>query len=167
MAKRLTKDEWAQARVAWETNPDMSDQAIAELFGITKQAVMEKRKRDEWARVGAMQNINQRAQLSADKTCLNLAIGKVKSDTIDLAVEIRADVLDRHRADWAEHRNHFTVAGIAKDFELGKSAKITAEMLKIRQEGERKAFGLDEQQSTDNKTSLADAITSLIDKLPN
>lgn len=167
MAKRLSKDEWAAARVKWESDPEATDTSIAKLFGTTRQAVAGMRDRSGWAKVGVLQAVQQRAQLMADKSCSNIALGNIKSDAIDIAVEIRADVIERHRGDWAEHRKYFTIAGIAADFDLGKSAKITAEMLKIRQEGERKSYGLDEVQATDKKESLADAITSLIDKLPN
>jgi len=78
---------------------------------------------------------------------------------------VRADVLDRHRADWSEHRKLFTLQSIAENFDLGKSAKITAEMLKIRQDGERKAYGFDDvtNQPTGN---AADALAELARKLP-
>jgi hypothetical protein len=167
MAKRLTKDEWAQARILWESDTTATDSSIADIYKVSQQAVSKKRLLEGWQKVGALQGVNQRAQLAADKSCIQVVLHNQKADVIDMAVEIRADVLERHRGDWAEHRKYFTIAGIAADFELGKSAKITAEMLKIRQEGERKAYGLDEVQTTDKKESLADAITNLIDKLPN
>lgn len=151
MAKRLSKDEWAAARVKWEGDPEATDTSIAAIFGITKQAVEQQRKKNGWQKVGALQNVSERAQFAADNLA-KLGLDKLKAEAVDMAVEIRADLLDRHRADWAEHRSHFTIAGIAADFELGKSAKITAEMLKIRQEGERKAYGLDDNQAVQPKT---------------
>lgn len=153
MAKRLSKDDWEAARIAWESDLTQTDESIAQKIGMSKAAVVKRRTREGWCRAGALQNIQQRAQLSADlRSNLGVTEGYIKSDSINAAVEIRADVLDRHRADWAEHRQHFTLGAIAADFELGKSAKITAEMLKIRQEGERKAYGLDDSQAQQPKT---------------
>jgi len=148
MAKRLSKDEWAAAPVLWGADPEQTDVSIADRYGVTKQAVTQKRKRDGWQKVGALHSAGQRAQFVADsKHCPNVVLGNIKAKTVDLAVEIRADVLGRHRNDWVEHREHFTLKDIADNFDLGKSAKITAEMLKIRQEGERKAYGLDDTQA--------------------
>lgn len=148
MTKRLSLEEWEAARIAWESDLTQTDESIASKIGLSKAAVVKKRHQQKWCRVGTLQNVQERAQFTADlKSKLGVNEVTPKNGSIDRAVEIRADVLDRHRADWAEHRNHFTIAGIAADFELGKSAKITAEMLKIRQEGERKAYGLDDSQA--------------------
>ena len=166
MAKRLTKDEWAAARILWESDNEQTDASISERYGVSKQAVVQKRQRDQWQKIGALHSAGQRAQFMADsKSCQNIALGNIKSDSVDLAVEIRADVIDRHRGDWAEHRKHFTVSSISDDFEMGKKAKITAEMLKIRQEGERKAYGLDDVTNTPS-TSIADAMAELAQRLP-
>lgn len=168
---RLTKDQWSSARIEWESDRSVNDSMIAEKYGISQQAVTKKRTHEQWHRAGVLQNISQRAQIEADAR-LCQKNGEVvphnqKADVVDAAIEIRAEVLNRHRDDWNEHRNLFTLGGIAENFELGKSAKITAEMLKIRQEGERKAYGLDEQQQQSKGDTLADAVTALIDKLPN
>ena len=164
MAKRLSKDEWATARVMWESDQSATDTSVAGVFGVSKQAVEQQRKKNNWQKVGAIQNVSERAQFAADNLS-KLGLDKQKASSIDSAVEIRADVIDRHRGDWAEHRKHFTVVAISSDFELGKSAKITAEMLKIRQEGERKAYGLDDVTNTPS-TSIADAMADLAQRLP-
>jgi len=61
----------------------------------------------------------------------------------------RADVIERHRAAWADHRKHFTTVDIAANFEIGKSAKISSEMRSIRQKGERAAYGLDDSSASE------------------
>lgn len=50
MAKRLSKDEWAAARVKWEGDPEATDTSIAAIFGISKQAVEQQRKKNYWRR---------------------------------------------------------------------------------------------------------------------
>lgn len=142
---RLTKDQWSAARIKWESDPAMTDHKLAEILGVSKQAVEQQRKKNKWQKAGALQNVNERAQFAADNLA-KLGLDKQKADAVNAAVEIRAKLLEQHREDWKEHREQFSIPDIAANFELGKSAKITAEMLKIRQEGERKAYGLDEQQ---------------------
>lgn len=161
---RLTKDQWSSARIEWESNSTVNDSMLAEKYGITQQAVTKKRMADGWQRAGVMQNIAQRAQIQADEsevaqsssttgTATKVVQHNQKADVVNTAVEIRAKLLETHREDWKEHRQQFTISEIANDFTLGKSAKITAEMLKIRQEGERKAYGLDEQQAQESKST--------------
>jgi hypothetical protein len=159
MARRLSREEWAAARLLWEKDPQQFDSTIAEKFGVSKQAVTQRRNAENWQRIGTMHNVSERAHLLADATCRELASDKKKAQAIDEAVEIRARVIEKHRSDWKEHRNQFDIADIARDFELGKSAKITAEMIKIRQEGERKAYGLDEQSNGQNDDVQPVAIT--------
>lgn len=58
-----------------------------------------------------------------------------------------ARIVTRHREDWETHHTTFSVGGIAANFELGKSAKISSEMLAIRQKAERIAWNLEDKAS--------------------
>ena len=62
---------------------------------------------------------------------------------IDAAPDPRADVQRRHRAEWVEHKALVDAAVADSDFEKARLAKILAETIRIRQDGERKAWGLD------------------------
>lgn len=159
MAKRLTSDEWAEARQLWEMDSAATDTSVADKFGVTRQAVAQTRQKQKWQKVGALATVTQRAQLAADaKTCAEQYPG----DAIDAAVDIRADLLGNHRAEWAEHRRLFKLADISESFEKGKSAKISAEMIRIRQDGERKAYGIsDEVQQQDSGARKAPSEMSL------
>lgn len=70
---------------------------------------------------------------------------KKKAEAIDAEATRRADVVQRHRDEWDEHKGIVDTAIGTKDFETAKLAKITAETLKIRQEAERKAWAIDTQ----------------------
>lgn len=59
------------------------------------------------------------------------------------AVALRADIIERHRKEWSVSRGLVGEAVKGRDFERAKLAKITSETLKIIQDGERKAWGLD------------------------
>jgi hypothetical protein len=67
------------------------------------------------------------------------------------AVQLRTELLDRHREEWKLARKLLYRAARealkAKGFETAKFAKITAEALSIVQAGERKAWGLDAAQA--------------------
>ena len=99
-----------------------------------------------------LREVVERAHFKADRRELDakldgqLDAGSSKVPTAASAAaaeDLRADVIERHRADWSEHRKLFTLQEIKDDFEQGKAAKISAEMLALRQKGERAAYGLD------------------------
>lgn len=71
------------------------------------------------------------------------------SENKAMAATVREQVLDRHRREWSAPRALSAEAVRIRDsdpvkaFERAKLAKITAETLKLVQDGERKAIGLD------------------------
>lgn len=151
---RLTKDQWEAARLQWEADPTLAFTEIAKGFGVSEAAVRQRAKAESWIKTGSMKGIAERAQLKADerevaKLRTNFEGEVQKRVAVEVATDIRADVIERHRADWAEHRAHYQTGDIASDFDLGKSAKISAEMLAIRQKAERAAYGLDEATGND------------------
>lgn len=144
---RLTQDQWAAARIKWEADPTLTFEALGKEFGVSDEAIRKRCKSEQWERVASLRSINERAQFKADAKLgakVGGEVGRPTAKTTELAEDIRADVIERHRADWAEHRTHFKTGDIAAEFEIGKSAKISAEMLAIRQKGERAAYGLDD-----------------------
>lgn len=58
-------------------------------------------------------------------------------------VEIRAQVIEKHRREWVAARQLSYEAIKGRDFERAKLAKITAETIAIIQKSERVAYGLD------------------------
>lgn len=166
---RLSPTQWAEARQAWEADPTLTFEALAERLHLSRQAVSKRANAEGWAKVGALRQAAERAQFKADGKVAQVAGATSKKDvsaTFEASVEIRADVIDRHRVDWAEHRKLFAIAEIKKDFENGKKAKISAEMLLIRQKGERAAYGL-EDGSVAPPASTADLLKELVEKLPD
>jgi hypothetical protein len=61
----------------------------------------------------------------------------------DAAVDARAEILKRHRTEWVAPRNQIYKALKSTDIDQAKLAKLAAETLKLIQDGERKAWGLD------------------------
>lgn len=61
----------------------------------------------------------------------------------DVAVDARAHILARHRNEWPAARNQIYKSLKSSDNEGAKLAKLVSETLKLIQDGERKAWGLD------------------------
>lgn len=159
---RLTQDQWAAARIKWEADPALTFQGLGAEFGCSHAAFSQRAKKEGWQRAPDMKSIADRAQIKADAREAAKLTGvsyseTYKNQTREAAEDIRADVIERHRCDWAEHRQHFTVGNIAANFETGKSAKISSEMLAIRQKGERAAYGLDDPKPETNNDWAATA----------
>lgn len=61
----------------------------------------------------------------------------------DVAVDARAQILVRHRNEWTAVRNQLYKALKVGDSDGAKLAKMTSEIMKLMQDGERKAWGID------------------------
>lgn len=157
--KRKYSDEViAAAKALWEGDPQISKRQVAEEMGIPYSMI------DKWSKGGKdgtgikwakrTDNMSERAQAAADKYKGRLselgqeitteqqqqAMAEAAEET---AVELRAKVLERHRREWNVPRALVNEAVKARDFNKAKLAKITSETLKIVQDGERKAWGID------------------------
>jgi hypothetical protein len=150
MAKRPSKDAWADARRTWEADPTETFESVSKTIGVSRVAVSKKASTEGWERVQSLHKIVEKAHLQADKVTPKLfdVSGDAAKSTVAAAIDIRADLLEKHREDWRDHRNLFTLEEIALEFDIGKSAKISAEMLTLRQKGERAAYGLDVEEPT-------------------
>jgi hypothetical protein len=147
----------AAARAMWQGDPNITKQQVAAELGIPYPTVDRWSKGDEgrgnpWAKVAA--DMSPKAHAAADKYRVKLAeLGpeittdqriQTEADAAEqTAVEMRAQVLDRHRKEWNAPRKISYEAVTERNFEKAKLAKITAETLKLVQDGERKAWGID------------------------
>jgi hypothetical protein len=170
MAKRLSADEWAAARGAWEADPSMTMGKLADAVGISKQSVHGRMKKDEaagdpWAKRQTMADIAAQASKVADRDNRIVLVPEIAApppgpDEPDPGVSLkktegqaplglpdpvsqRAEVISRHRREWGIVRGLFGEAVKSRDFEKAKLAKIGSETMSIMHKGERTAWGLD------------------------
>lgn len=76
----------------------------------------------------------------------DISLEKANKVATDAAIDVRAELIETHRAEWSDHREHFPLKDIVAEdggLNLARTAKTTAEFIRIRQEGERQAWGLD------------------------
>jgi hypothetical protein len=152
---RLSANEWQVIRNRWEKDPrDGYAWLVNELdLGISVNAVSQKAKRDGWTKLMSGFELAQAANKRADNSLIlkqnkEYVHGNVHENvhvttSDDDSISIRANILTQHRDDWQEHRATFAIGSMAESLEITKIAKMTAEVIKLRHEGERKAYGLD------------------------
>lgn len=131
--------DWATIRAEYEAGTSQSE--LSRKFSVSRKAIQKHIESEGWT-----QDLEPAIQRKVAEKVAGVVAGcdpKKKAIAIDAEASRRADVTNRHRDEWDEHKNLADEAIGMKDFEIAKLAKITAEMLKIRQEGERKAWGLD------------------------
>jgi hypothetical protein len=140
---RLSRETWADIRAEREAGESFD--ALAKRFGVSKTAIIKRSKLEGWGNGEDVAEIIRRKVTEKVTGVVTDGDLKKRVASIEAAAEKGASVLRTHQAEWEAHRQRFGSA--PEDFELGKLAKISAEMLRIRQEGERRAWGLDSWQS--------------------
>lgn len=150
-------DVKAAARALWEGDPTKSKRMVAEEMGIPYGTIDRWSKGDDgkgekWSK--RTDDMSARAHAAADTYRGKLSeLGpeittqqqrQAEADAAEeTAGELRGAVLARHRKEWNVPRALVQEAVKARDFGKAKLAKITSETLKIIQDGERKAWGID------------------------
>lgn len=148
----------AAARALYEGDPHTTIGNVASEMGIPLETVRRWSKGsgnengEKW--VKRTDNMSERAYKAADAYKGKLSdLGpeitteqqkQAETDAADqTAAELRAQVLDRHRKEWNAPRKISYEAVQERNFDKAKLAKITSETLKLIQDGERKAWGID------------------------
>lgn len=166
---RIPEERYVAARVIYETTPGATFVSVAEETGISARSLEERSKADGvWTRRALLppQGLTEAAQAVADRYTGKLAeYGDditadqkqiaVRETAVEVAVDIRAQLLDRHRKEWGAVRQLVYANIKGKEFnDQCKLAKISAETLQIIQQNERKAYGLEKGEGDDKKVTL-------------
>lgn len=138
MSRRSDVD-WESIRAEYETGS--SQVALSKKHGVSRAAIQKHIAAEGWA-----QDVAPVIQRKVAEKVAGVVAGcspEKKAAALDEAAERTAAVVNRHRDEWDSHMRLLNNAIKSEDFGKAKLAKITAETLKIRQDGERKAWGLD------------------------
>jgi hypothetical protein len=136
---RLTADQWETVRAEREAGSGFRE--LATRWGVSHQAIQKRSSVEGWndgQDVGAAVRRKVAEKVAGVVATAN---PKKKAEAIDAAANRVAQIVTLHQQEWADHREQF--GSVPEHFEAGKLAKISAEMLRIRQDGERRAHGLD------------------------
>lgn len=152
----------AAARALFEGQPGATIDTVAAEVGVEPKLIRAWKAEGKWVvATKAAAGLSARAAELANNFKVRMSqIGTPLSDEVaaaeaarevgqEFAVDVRAEVLSRHRREWAAPRKvayeALQQAGkgdVAGAFERAKLAKITAETLTLVQVGECRAFGL-------------------------
>jgi hypothetical protein len=154
-------ERMAAARALFESIPLSTPETVAAEAGVAPYWVRRWRREGDWKKaIRALPDLSARAGQLADNFKTKMSdLGKPLDDATasrevsadlatDFAVDVRAQVLDRHRKEWAAPRAIAYKAikeaeqDVAKGFERAKLAKITSETLTLIQGGECRAYGI-------------------------
>lgn len=164
---RLTSDQWAAVRLEWEGEPVATYSSLAAKYNIEVSNISRRCAKEGWVKRGQLASINEAAQRKADARCdangnanaseTQRACGAADLATRDESIDLRAEVLERHRREWSELEAFRKVAlkamkdaheaGDREAWSVAKTAADTAKSnisaLEIKQQGERRAWGLE------------------------
>lgn len=132
--------DWDSIRAEYEAGASQSE--LAKKYGVSRTAIQKHITSESWS-----QDISKTLNQLTEAKVAGVVAGcnpKKKAAALNRAAEDRAQVIERHRREWRAHEAIIVQVMADRDFEGAKLAKITAETLKIRQEGERKAWGIAE-----------------------
>ena len=139
---KLTSEQWNEIRARKEAGE--SSEVLGPAYGVSPQAVRKRAKKEGW--IEATEDIGGLIRKKVARQVAGI-VATATPEKKALALEIAAGkvvtVIERHRQEWDEHREISDAAISEKNFELAKLAKITGETIKIRQDGERKAWGIE------------------------
>lgn len=130
--------DWETIRAEYEAGASQSD--LAKRYGVSRKAIQKHIAAEGWT-----QDISGTLDRLTEAKVAGVVAGcdpKKKAAALDRAADARAAVIMRHKEEWEQHQQLIRKAVENSDFDTAKLAKITAETIKIRQEGERRAWGI-------------------------
>jgi len=145
---RLSKDDWETVRAEREAGASFPE--LAAKWGVSHQAVQKHAKAGKW---GDGSNVADTIRRKVAEKVAGVGAGcnpQKKEAALDAAAALVADVVDRHRADTAVHRERF--GAVPKDWDDGKLAKVAMETILLRIKAERASYGLDEVSGSEGIT---------------
>lgn len=136
--------DWETIRAEYEAGASQSD--LARRYGLSRTAIQKRIRVEGW-----MQDVSRTIDRLTEAKVAGVVAGcnpQKKAEALDAAAERKAAVIMRHKAEWDRHYVIMDEALENKDFNAAKLAKITAETLKIRQDGERRAWGIQDKSES-------------------
>lgn len=166
---RISEQRWLELQTLWEREPAEDYATIGARVGLSKERVRQKAAEMGWQKKPDLARIVRVAHTKADahfdpqgtdgeagpsfRQTPQAPSPRLEAEANERASELRAQVALRHRKEWGIPRSLLNEAIKARDLERAKLSKLTAETLKLCQDGERKAWGMDEPEANDSGDS--------------
>ena len=130
--------DWEKIRAEYEVGATQSE--LARTHGCSRKAIQNRIVAEGW-----MQDVTSSVNRLTEAKVAGVVAGcdpQKKAEALDRAAAAKAAVIARHKQEWADHQKWIDSALADGNFEAAKLAKITAETIRIRQDGERRAWGI-------------------------
>lgn len=157
MRKMAARYDWETIRAEYEAGASQSD--LSRRHGPSRTAIQKRIRAEGW-----IQDVSGTINRLAEAKVAGVIAGctpQKKAEALDRAADAKAAVMVRHKEEWVQHQRIIDEALAADDFDKAKLAKITAETLKIRQEGERKAWGIKETSEETRRVTDVSVVVDL------
>lgn len=151
--------DWETIRAEYEAGATMGE--LSRKYGMSKSTLSVRAKKEGWTQ-DMIETLNRMANAKANGIS-NTDRPQKKAEALNAAADRKAAVITRHREEWVKHQAIIDEALNNNDFDRAKLAKITAETLKIRQEGERKAWGITDLPTENSTKAMAPTVAVSID----
>ena len=138
--------DWETIRAEYEAGASQSE--LSKRHGVSRTAIQKHIRAEGW-----MQDVSGAINRLTEAKVAGIVAGcnpQKKAEALSKAADAKAEVIKRHKEEWDRHQRIIDEALENNDFERAKLAKITAETIKIRQEAERKAWGLADKTESEN-----------------
>lgn len=113
---------------------------LSRRHGCTTAAISQRAKKEGWIQ-DSTAAVARAVEAKLNKV-VNTLDPEKKAQAIEDASDRQVAMLQKHQTEWERNGGIITLAMDEQDLELAKLAKITAEALRIKQDGERKAWGI-------------------------
>lgn len=131
--------DWEKIRAEYEAGASMG--SLARAYGVSKPAISKHARKEGWTQ-DVTEAVNRLVNAKVYGV-VNPVNPEKKAAAMAAAADERVAVIRRHQEEWQRHKQIIDDALANNDFERAKLAKITAETIRIRQDGERRAWGID------------------------
>jgi hypothetical protein len=153
-AGKLTPERLEEIRRRWENSKSETLKNLAKEFGCTENALKYHKKRQGWQKVPDLMQVVREAQGANSADAFKNPILEVSDKPAPSASKpdpaaLRAAVIERHQRELQGARALLYEAIKGKNHEKAKLAKTAAEAVKIIQQAERDAYGLDKEPEKD------------------
>ena len=146
---RQRRYDWETIRAGYEAGATQAE--LARVHGVSRTAIQKRIRAEGW-----VQDISGTVNRMAEAKVAGVVAGcnpQKKAEALNRAAEAKAAVITRHQQEWDRHQALIDEALSEGSFDKAKLAKITAETIKIRQEAERKAWGIVDKAALDHTSS--------------
>lgn len=156
---RLALEQWQEIRAKREIE-GRNLQELAKEYGVSHQAISKRAKKEGWDD-GSNHEEAIRRRVAKKVARLNATSSPTKlNEAIEAEAQRRAELIERHRAEWESLRNLELRAIADKDdkdrIDKARALKLLVDQMVARQNQERKLWGVDVELSIDEVKAMTD-----------